>query len=105
MPPDLVAELLGSVNAMRTEMDRRFGGLVKQVGDLDAKIDGVCDDLNNIKTARAIEAAKAEVRNQIAIDHSLAFRYRVGIAVAAGGAIITAIATAAGPVLAAMRHP
>ena len=87
MPPDLAAELLGAVNAMRTEMDRRLGGIAVSVDRLDAKLDGVCDQVEAIEQSRQVEAALARQRNETALSHTLDWRWRIGIAVAAAGGL------------------
>ena len=72
VPPDLASELLGAVNAMRVEMDRRFKGL-------DDKLDAVCEDVSEIKLARAVESGG---------------RSRLTLTIAAVGAVASAVMAA-----------
>ena len=57
-------------------------------------LDGVCDDVAELKTVQAVESARAKwaanderVRADQADHHVLSYRFRVGIAVAAIGGI------------------
>ena len=84
MPPDLAAELLGAVNAMRTEMDRRLK-------EINGKLDGVCEDVVKLKTDQAVEAALAEQSRQDSSEHVLSFRWRVTVAIAASGAVLATV--------------
>lgn len=76
VPPDLSQELLGAVNGLRTEMTRRFG-------QVDEKLDGVCDDVATLKTQQAVNAALAKQADNVAQGHTLDYRFKLGIIVAA----------------------
>jgi outer membrane murein-binding lipoprotein Lpp len=100
------ATVLGAVNEFRVGIDgrltRKFGEVTTQIGVLDTKIDGVQTQVGAIKSARDIEAAKAEQaakdetrhaatahderQEQTAkiADHILSTRWRVGIVVVIG---------------------
>lgn len=69
---------------------------------IDLKLEGVCEDVAEIKTARAVDVAVAtstaeaaallaKQRAATAEAHVLSFRWRVTIAVAAGGALFGAL--------------
>jgi hypothetical protein len=87
VPPDIASELLGAVNAMRVEMDRRFKGL-------DDKLDAVCEDVSEIKLARAVESGRAEARDQVAQHRMMDGRSRLTLTIAAVGAVASAVMAA-----------
>ena len=93
MTPDLEAQLLGSinttlgaVNGLRDEMSRRFGTVTTDIASLDAKLDSVCFQVATLETDRRVDEAVARVRDEVAQAHTLGFRWRVGIVVAASSA-------------------
>ena len=82
-----IAAVQGVVTQLRADLNERFD-------KIDLKLDGVCEDVAELKTDQAINAAHAKwtaddqkVRADQADHHVLSYRFRVGIAVAAIGGI------------------
>lgn len=103
----LSSSVLGRVDQMVIEMGRRFDDQKADIGILSVKLDGVCETVGEIVTARTVEAALAKQTKEViagqadqAQKHTLALQWRVGIAVGAVGTsgtlIFTAIRTAMG---------
>ena len=68
--------LIGTVDQLRIDMGRRFE-------EMGGKLDGVCEQVSDIKQSRAIEAALAGQRDDVAKAHTLDRRWVAGIALAA----------------------
>ena len=82
-----IAAVQNVITQLRVDINGRFD-------KLDGRLDGVCDDVAELKTVQAVESARAKwaanderVRADQADHHVLSYRFRVGIAVAAIGGI------------------
>jgi hypothetical protein len=80
-----IAAVQGVVTQLRVDLNERFD-------KIDGKLGGVCEDVAELKTAQAVDSARANwaandqaVRADQANRHVLSFRWRVGIVVAAAG--------------------
>jgi hypothetical protein len=86
-----IATVQGVVTQLRVDLKDRFD-------KLDEKVDGVCSDVDRLKTDAAVNAALAKQATdlakttaaanvRLAESHVLAYRWRVGIAIGAAGGL------------------
>jgi hypothetical protein len=86
----LSSSVLGRVDQMVVEMGRRFDDQKADICELSVKLDGVCDTVREIVTARTVEAALAKQTKEVmagqadqAQKHTLELRWRIGIVISA----------------------
>jgi hypothetical protein len=84
------SEFVAGIAAVQSVVTQLCGDLNERFDKIDVKLDGVCEDVAELKMASAVESARAKwtandakVRADQADHHVLSYRFRVGIAVAA----------------------
>ena len=86
-----IATVQGVVTQLRVDINGRFDRI-------DTKLDGVCTEVDGLKTTAAVNAALAVQASDLATStaassarlaesHVLAYRWRVGIAIGAAGGL------------------
>lgn len=98
-----IAAVQNVITQLRVDINGRFD-------KLDGRLDGVCEDVAELKTEQAINSARAtwaahdaDVRAQQADRHVLSHRFRVTVVVGACGAVATALVTGGPALLSALQ--
>jgi hypothetical protein len=80
MTPAIEAELLKAVRELRLDMGRRFVFINK-------RLDGICIDVSTLERDRDVARGVAEALQAQSTEHTLSFRWRIGIALAAAAGL------------------